>query len=91
MLSSRLSSVLQHLARSHRDDASFEERVGVLQASLFFAVQDLPVKRLAAELLHTCKLQLFSKVDCPPTLSDFYVTGRDERANRKIVLECLTG
>lgn len=61
-LQGRLLSVLQHLATSHRQDASLAERVGVLQASLFLVAKELPIKRLASELLHLSKLQLFSQV-----------------------------
>ena len=60
--SSRLLSVLQHLANSHSLEASLKERSGVLQASLYLVASELPIKHLAIDLNRHCKLQLHSEV-----------------------------
>ena len=58
----RLLSVLQHLAKSHRKEASMNERCGVLQASLHLVAAELSIKRLSTELLRHSKLKLLSEV-----------------------------
>ena len=55
--SSRLLSVLQYLANSHRDEAGLKERVDVVTASLFLVAPELSIKRLTADLLRFSQIQ----------------------------------
>lgn len=58
----RLESVLDHLARAHQDATSLQERMSVLQTCLFTTFPEQAIKRITADLLHHCKLQMYQQV-----------------------------
>ena len=62
MAGSRLVSVIEHLARAHGEQTSFQERMGVLQASLYMSLPNDAIKRLMQDLLQYCKIQLRQEV-----------------------------
>ena len=55
----QLLSVLQHLAASHSDECSIEERKKVVQAALSVGVSGASVQNLIGDLIHYCRISRF--------------------------------